>query len=176
MGVDKLRLLRTYARAVRNCPWSVELWMRYAVATEVTVREQLLDGGTNGLDAIQHNDMENQALAKIEGSLLIFRLVLFTRLFCPAIFSWRPCVNLLMRVIRTYVRISAQLVIEKPCKHYCFPVFVTIHPGGISVTLKLERECRVSDCEWSNVAAKLPRMACSFVLDKSACDLVIWEL
>ncbi|KAA0188725.1 Squamous cell carcinoma antigen recognized by T-cells 3, partial [Fasciolopsis buskii] len=66
LGVDKLRLLRTYARAVRNCPWSVELWMRYAVATEVTVREQLLDGGTNGLDAIQHNDMENQALAKIE--------------------------------------------------------------------------------------------------------------
>ncbi|THD24534.1 Squamous cell carcinoma antigen recognized by T-cells 3 [Fasciola hepatica] len=66
LGVDKLRLLRTFARAVRNCPWSVALWVRYAIATEVAVTEQLLDGGTNGLDATQHSDVEYRAFTKVE--------------------------------------------------------------------------------------------------------------
>uniref|UniRef100_A0A183B4I5 RRM domain-containing protein n=1 Tax=Echinostoma caproni TaxID=27848 RepID=A0A183B4I5_9TREM len=66
LSVDKPRLLRTFARAVRNCPWSVTLWLRYALATEVTVTEELANGGTNGLDGTEHSDAENRAFAKVE--------------------------------------------------------------------------------------------------------------
>ncbi|CAH8821743.1 unnamed protein product, partial [Trichobilharzia szidati] len=46
---DVQRLQKLLARSVRNCPWCVDLWQRYALVTEAVILDRIsLKGNTNG--------------------------------------------------------------------------------------------------------------------------------
>ncbi|CAH8617357.1 Squamous cell carcinoma antigen recognized by T-cells 3 [Schistosoma haematobium] len=49
LETDVLRLQKLLSRSVRNCPWCVELWQRYALVTEAVILENIsFKSNTNG--------------------------------------------------------------------------------------------------------------------------------
>ncbi|KAA3676950.1 squamous cell carcinoma antigen recognized by T-cells 3 [Paragonimus westermani] len=66
---DRQRLLHVLARSVRNCPWSVDLWLQYAMVSEMWVNDELLQTASNGLENhVDRSALERTAFAKVEGT------------------------------------------------------------------------------------------------------------
>ncbi|KAF6768218.1 hypothetical protein AHF37_07981 [Paragonimus kellicotti] len=64
---DRQRLLHVLARSVRNCPWSVDLWLHYALVSELWVNDELLQTASNGLENhVDRPALERSAFAKVE--------------------------------------------------------------------------------------------------------------
>ncbi|KAF5394930.1 Squamous cell carcinoma antigen recognized by T-cells 3, partial [Paragonimus heterotremus] len=64
---DRQRLLHVLARSVRNCPWSVDLWLHYALVSELWVNDELLQTASNGLENhVDRPALERTAFAKVE--------------------------------------------------------------------------------------------------------------
>ncbi|KAF8567204.1 hypothetical protein P879_07258 [Paragonimus westermani] len=64
---DRQRLLHVLARSVRNCPWSVDLWLQYAMVSEMWVNDELLQTASNGLENhVDRPALERTAFAKVE--------------------------------------------------------------------------------------------------------------
>ncbi|CAH8457364.1 unnamed protein product [Dicrocoelium dendriticum] len=62
---DRPRLLRVLARSVRNCPWSLDLWDRYALVSEAMANEEIANHATNGLNGQSDHIFDTSAFAKI---------------------------------------------------------------------------------------------------------------
>ncbi|OON14007.1 hypothetical protein X801_10215 [Opisthorchis viverrini] len=66
LAADKGRLVRVLARSVRNCPWAVDLWLRYALASERAVSDELVNEGSNGVTEYTDRSLERTAFSKVE--------------------------------------------------------------------------------------------------------------
>ncbi|TGZ75474.1 hypothetical protein CRM22_000354 [Opisthorchis felineus] len=66
LTADKGRLVRVLARSVRNCPWAVDLWLRYALASERAVSDELVNEGSNGVTEYTDRSLEHTAFSKVE--------------------------------------------------------------------------------------------------------------
>lgn len=70
LETDVLRLQKLLSRSVRNCPWCVELWQRYALVTEAVILENIsFKSNTNGT---QQESVSNESdlFKEVDGMLL----------------------------------------------------------------------------------------------------------
>ncbi|KAH8874420.1 Polyadenylate-binding protein 5 [Schistosoma japonicum] len=67
LETDISRLQKLLGRSVRNCPWCVELWQRYALATETVTLENIsLKPNTNGAEQ-ESVSKESDFFKEVEG-------------------------------------------------------------------------------------------------------------
>ncbi|CAL8071274.1 unnamed protein product [Calicophoron daubneyi] len=67
LSSDTQRALQVMARSVRNCPWSVDLWLRYAALAEAVAVNQFLEECKNGSDQPNEELSDGSvAFAKVE--------------------------------------------------------------------------------------------------------------